>query len=290
MKSHNFATRELRQRHRSRMHRMDAVNDPGITTFTNTAASSSALATSEAPVVKVVARSGQAASSISRADNAELFRNSFLETGPSPGPAHSDTTMSAASAHDWPANERLAASLVAQVAVGDERALAKLYDSTSRMVYGLCLRVVKDPTAAEDITLETYLQLWRTAGSYDPARGSVTAWLLTVVRSRSIDWLRARKARRADLEQNLDDVFSLKDHRPSPEHASIEASRTRVIREAMAGLPDDQRRAIELTYFSGLSHSEIAVHTGLPLGTVKTRIRLGMMRLRELLGPHAEGL
>ncbi len=154
----------------------------------------------------------------------------------------------------------------------------------------LCLRIVKDPTAAEDITLEAYLQLWRTAESYDPVRGSVTAWLLTVVRSRAIDWLRSRKARRADLEQDVDGVFNLKDQRPSPEHVSIEASRTRVIRGAMAELPDDQRRAIELTYFSGLSHTEIAMQTGLPLGTVKTRIRLGMMRLRELLGPHAEGL
>ena len=135
--------------------------------------------------------------------------------------------MSAASVHDWPDNERLAASLIAQVAAGDERALGRLYDATSRMVYGLCLRIVNDHSAAEDITLETYLQLWRTAESYDPVRGSVTAWLLTVVRSRAIDWLRARKARRADLEQNLDDVFHLKDHRPGPEHASIEADRTK---------------------------------------------------------------
>jgi RNA polymerase sigma-70 factor (ECF subfamily) len=152
------------------------------------------------------------------------------------------------------------------------------------------LRIVKDPSAAEDIVLEAYLQLWRTAPSYDPVRGTVTAWLLTVARSRAIDWLRARKARRADLEQNLDDVFDLHDKRPSPEHHSIESSRDRIIRDVMAELPAEQRRAIELTYFSGLSHSEIALHTGLPIGTVKTRIRLGMIRLRELLGPYAEGL
>jgi RNA polymerase sigma-70 factor (ECF subfamily) len=195
--------------------------------------------------------------------------------------------MSAGSAIDWPENERLAASLIAKVATGDERALACLYDSTSRMAYGLCLRIVKDPSAAEDITLETYLQLWRTAKTYNPVRGTVTAWLLTVVRSRAIDWLRARKARRAEFEQNLDDVFDLHDHRPSPERVSIDSSRARIIRDVMADLPAEQRNAIELTYFGGMSHSEIAAHTGLPIGTVKTRIRLGMMRLRELLGPYA---
>jgi len=198
--------------------------------------------------------------------------------------------MSPDSAVAWSENERIAATLISRVAAGDERALAQLYDATSRMVYGLCLRIVKDAAAAEDITLEAYLQLWRTAASYDPIRGTVSAWLLTVVRSRAIDWLRARKARRADLEQNLDEVFDLSDDRPSPESVSIESGRTRIIRDAMLELPAEQRRAIELTYFSGLSHSEIAVQTGLPLGTVKTRIRLGMMRLRELLGPYAEGL
>lgn len=198
--------------------------------------------------------------------------------------------MSADLAPNWPEHERLAASLIAKVAAGDERALGQIYDTTSRIVYGLCLRIVKDPSAAEDITLEAYLQLWRTAPNYDPLRGTVTAWLLTVARSRAIDWLRARKSRRADLEQNLDDVFDLQDKRPTPEHTSIDSSRNRIIRDVMAELPAEQRRAIELTYFPGLSHSEIALQTGLPIGTVKTRIRLGMMRLRELLGPYAEGL
>ena len=157
-------------------------------------------------------------------------------------------------------------------------------------MFGLCLRIVKDPSAAEDITLEAYLQVWRTAGSYDPVRGTVSAWLLTVVRSRAIDWLRARKSRRADMEQDLDEVFELQDLRPSPERSSIEAGRRRIIQDAMAELPDEQRRAIELTYFAGLSHSEIALQTGLPIGTVKTSIRLGVIRLRELLGPYEEGL
>ena len=200
------------------------------------------------------------------------------------------SSMAASSAPDWPENERASAALMSQVALGDERALAQLYDRTSRMVYGLCLRIVKDPSAAEDITLEAYLQVWRTAESYDPLRGTVSAWLLTVVRSRAIDWLRARKARRADMEQEFDEVFDIPDLRKTPEEASLDAGRCRIVRNAMAELPDEQRRAIEMTYFSGLSHSEIALKTGLPLGTVKTRIRLGMMRLRELLAPYQGGL
>jgi RNA polymerase sigma-70 factor (ECF subfamily) len=198
--------------------------------------------------------------------------------------------MSTSPPLNWNENHRATAILVSQIAHGDDRALAQLYDTTSRLVYGLCLRIVRDPSAAEDITLEAYMQLWRTAESYDPVRGTVLAWLLTVVRSRAIDWLRARKARRADLEETLDGVFDIQDTRPSPESASIDAGRSRIIRDAMTELPKEQRSAIELTYFSGLSHSEIAGQTGLPIGTVKTRIRLGMMRLRELLGPYAEGL
>jgi RNA polymerase sigma-70 factor (ECF subfamily) len=200
------------------------------------------------------------------------------------------SSMAASSALEWPENERMYAALIPQIAEGDDHALAHLYDRTSRMVYGLCLRIVKDPSAAEDITLEAYLQVWRTAESYDPGRGTVSAWLLTVVRSRAIDWLRARKARRADLEQDLDEVFELQDLRPSPERASMDSGRTRIIQNAIAELPEEQRRAIELTYFAGLSHSEVALQTGLPIGTVKTRVRLGVIRLRELLGPYGEGL
>ena len=241
-------------------------------------------------VIENEANAGHPSPSSMGADNTFAVRNKAQRHVFAVGSVQTVSPMSAGSALDWPENERVASSLIVRVAAGDERALAQLYDATSRMVYGLCLRIVKDPSAAEDITLEAYLQLWRTAESYDPLRGTVSAWLLTVVRSRSIDWLRARKARRADLEQNLEEVFDLRDRRPSPEHASIDASRARIIRDAMSELPPDQRNAIELTYFSGLSHSEIALHIGLPIGTVKTRIRLGMMRLRELLGPYGEGL
>lgn len=191
---------------------------------------------------------------------------------------------------DWSRDDRDLTGLVTAVAQGNERALAQLYDRTSRTVYGLALRILGDPASAEDITLEVYLQVWRTAESYDPARGTVAAWLVTLVRSRAIDWLRSRRGRGRELEDSLPEAGGLPDGRPSPEVITIEAGRARAVRSALAELPPEQRRAVELAYFSGMSHREIAERIELPLGTVKTRIRLGMLRLRELLGPYAEGL
>lgn len=138
--------------------------------------------------------------------------------------------------------------------------------------------------------MEVYLQVWRTAGSYDASRGSASAWLVTLARSRAIDYLRSRLARRATMERDLEEVFDLSDPRPDPENESMQSARARVIREAMEKLPEEQREALAMTYFSGLTHAEIAGQTGLPLGTVKTRIRSGMRRLRELLGPFGGAL
>lgn len=191
---------------------------------------------------------------------------------------------------DWAQEEHSLAAVVAQVAQGDERSLGQLYDRTSRLVYGLALRILGDAGAAEDVTMEVFMQVWRTAESYQAGRGSVSAWLVTLARSRSIDWLRSKRGRSQELEHPLDEVTGLQDSRPTPESTSIVAGRTRIVHGAMAGLPAEQRHVIELAFFSGLSHSEIAHRVALPLGTVKTRIRLGMLRLRELLGPYAEGL
>jgi RNA polymerase sigma-70 factor (ECF subfamily) len=187
-------------------------------------------------------------------------------------------------------NNREMESLVARMAGGEEHALACLYDSTNRIVYGLALRILGEPSSAEDVTMEVYLQVWRTAGSYDPERGTVLSWLATLVRSRAIDSFRRRKARRTELEENVDEVANLRDSRPDPELASVESGRSRIVQKAMAQLSPDQREAIELAYFSGLTHVEAAVQMGLPLGTVKTRIRNGMLNLRKLLGPYAEVL
>ena len=197
--------------------------------------------------------------------------------GVSPGPE------SAQDAGYW-------AALVARIADGDEVALARLYDSMNRLVYGMALRIVREPSAAEDVTLEVFLQVWRTAAKYASSRGTVASWLATLARSRSIDWLRSPQARFVQQSNPLEEVAGLSDGAPDPEYSSIEAGRTRVIRRTMQTLPPEQRQTIELALFSGLSHSEIAGRLGLPLGTVKARIRLGMSRLRESLVGYAEGI
>ena len=158
------------------------------------------------------------------------------------------------------------------------------------MVYGLALRILGESPSAEEILFEVYLQVWRTAGNFDPNRGKVTSWLVSMTRSRAIDALRARQARGGKIAQSLDQVSDLQDRRSGPEGDSIRKSREQVIRKSLDELPADQRNPIELAYFSGLTHGEIASHTGAPLGTVKTRIRSGMARLRELLAPYGERL
>jgi RNA polymerase sigma-70 factor (ECF subfamily) len=193
-------------------------------------------------------------------------------------------------ATDWSEEERSWSVLMTRIAAGDEDALTQLYDSTSRMVYGLALRILGDSSVAEEVMMEVYLQVWRTVKTYDPGRGKVSSWLVSLTRSRSIDALRSRRARQTNFESSIDEISDPRDMRSGPERLSIETSQTHIIQKAFAELPEDQRRAIELAYFSGLTHSEIAAHIGSPLGTVKTRIRLGMVRLRELLAPYAEGL
>jgi RNA polymerase sigma-70 factor (ECF subfamily) len=158
------------------------------------------------------------------------------------------------------------------------------------MVFGLALRILGESPSAEEILFEVYLQVWRTAGNFDPNRGKVTSWLVSMTRSRAIDALRARQARGSKVAQSLDEASDLQDRRSGPEGHSIQKSREQVIRKFLQELPADQRKAIELAYFSGLTHGEIAAHTGMPLGTIKTRIRSGMVRLRELLGPYQERL
>ena len=176
------------------------------------------------------------------------------------------------------------AVLVERMAQGDDAALAALYDATSATVHGLALRIVRDPGAAEEVTIDVYSQAFRQAGSYDAQRGNPWAWLLTMARSRAIDRLRAERSR-VQRQQPLETVGDLPGLDPDPEAASHLAERGRLVRAALAGLPPDQRQAIEIAYFTGLSHSEIAARLGQPVGTVKTRIRAAMMRLRESLTP-----
>jgi RNA polymerase sigma-70 factor (ECF subfamily) len=176
-------------------------------------------------------------------------------------------------------------ALLQQSANGDQLAVAELYDTTSSLVFGLALRILGERAAAEDVVVEVYAQVWTQAKTYDPQRGSPLSWLLTLTRSRAIDMLRARN--RLLGGASLEAVGNVQDAAPDPEEASSITERRRVVRNALESLNEDQRRVIELAYFADLSHTEIAVRLGQPLGTVKTRIRMGLLRLCELLGPLA---
>jgi RNA polymerase sigma-70 factor (ECF subfamily) len=176
------------------------------------------------------------------------------------------------------------AALVARMADGDDFALATLYDVTSPTVHGLVLRIVRDTGAAEEVTIDAYTQAFRQAAHYDSHRGSPWAWLLTIARSRAIDRVRAER-RRTQAQQPLETLAGLAGDDPDPEASSSLTERARLVRAALARLSPDQRQAIEIAYFSGLSQSEIAERLGHPIGTVKTRIRTGLMRLREALTP-----
>ena len=175
-------------------------------------------------------------------------------------------------------------SLVQRIATGDQAALAALYDATSRLVYGLVLRVLGDPSSAEEVLLDVYTQVWRQATSYDTNRGAPLAWLTTIARSRAIDRLRSGWQDQ-QRKESLDTLGDAPAGAASPEDATVASERQRFVRAALNSLTPEQREVIELAYYSGLSHSEIAAKLNQPLGTVKTRTRLGMMKLREALGP-----
>ena len=180
------------------------------------------------------------------------------------------------------AGDRRLAELIRAVAGGDQQALAALFDATSRTVYGLLLRILGDAGAAEEVMLDVYTQVWRQAGVYSEGRGSPLAWLTTIARSRAIDRLRSGSFERRRVD-SLDAAAERASDARGVEEQAAAGETGRRVRAALAALPPEQREVIELAYYGGMSHGEIAAHTGHPLGTVKTRTRLGMIRLREML-------
>lgn len=186
------------------------------------------------------------------------------------------------------AAERELGVLVASIATGDQAAMAALYDQTNRVVYGLALRILRDPSAAEEATLDVYMQVWRKASTYDVSRGNPSAWLLCMARTRALDRLRSSASAR-NAETSLEDSpIERAVATDNPEASTLATERQHIVRAALDRLSPEQRVVIEVAYFSGLSHSEIAEKLSLPLGTVKTRIRLGMEKLREYLAPLSD--
>ena len=173
------------------------------------------------------------------------------------------------------------AGLLVRAARGDESAFAQLYDATAARAYGLALRVVRDPAQAEEITQESYLDIWRQASRYDAGRGSALSWMLTIVHRRAVDRVRAAEAetRRETAYEERNRPVS-HDTTAEAAHASLDAHR---VRTALAGLTPIQREAVELAYLGGYTHTEVASMLDLPVGTAKTRIRDGLIRLRDVM-------
>jgi RNA polymerase sigma-70 factor, ECF subfamily len=167
-------------------------------------------------------------------------------------------------------------SLVSAIRVGDQNAMAALYDRYSAVVYSVALRVLGETGAAEDVQQDVFMQLWRNPGAFDSSRGNLGAWLAVISRNRAIDTLRKRRPQ-DDIE---DVVLSV-----VPDMAG-DADRARIatrVRDLLAAMPPAQRTALEMAYYEGLTHTEIASKTGEPLGTIKTRIRAGLIALRKAL-------
>ena len=179
--------------------------------------------------------------------------------------------------------------LIARAAAGDERAVAQLYDRYGQVLYAVAYRIVGERADAEEVVLDAFSQAWRDATRFDDARGSVAGWLTTIARSRALDLVRARSRREritaSAAAQGLESVPAMGGRPPDPSIGVDDAERRRQVQLALEALSPPQRRAIELAYFEGLSQSEIAELLQEPLGTIKTRVRLGMQKLRECLRP-----
>jgi RNA polymerase sigma-70 factor (ECF subfamily) len=172
------------------------------------------------------------------------------------------------------------AALAQRLLRQDVRAFEQLYDRHSRIVYGLVLRILQQAGTAEEVVQDIFLQLWRNASRYDSSRGPFLPWLLTLARNRALDHLRLkseRQRRREDQTEELPPAIALPDY----EAGLDQMRRATRVRELMSALQPQQRRAIELAYFEGMSHSEIAEKLQEPLGTVKSWIRNGLLKLKE---------
>jgi RNA polymerase sigma-70 factor (ECF subfamily) len=175
------------------------------------------------------------------------------------------------------------------VAGGDSDALAVLYDRHAAVVFALCLRILRSAEEAEEVLEDVFWQLWQRADRFQPSRGSALAYLLTLARSRAIDRLRTRDRRHRLRDQLPGSMAESAPVPPSPYIETLARERRARLGLALAALPPPQREAVELSFLEGLSHPEISARLGEPLGTIKTRIRSGLLRLRDSLGGAPRG-
>jgi len=185
-------------------------------------------------------------------------------------------------------------ALVERMAAGDDRALGELYDRYGGMAYALAVAIVAERADAEEVVADAFGQAWRTGPQFDPGRGSVAAWLATITRTRALDLLRARGRRARALERAAQAGTSglaapLAEMAVAPDRGAEQQEAKRLVRHCLAELPEAQRRVIELAYFGGLTQTEIATELQEPLGTVKTRMRAAMEKLRGSLAPLLAG-
>jgi RNA polymerase sigma-70 factor (ECF subfamily) len=174
------------------------------------------------------------------------------------------------------------AALLARIAQGDREAFGRFYDAFAGLALGLIRRILRDPAASEKVLQEVFWQIWQEAARYDPRRGSPEAWVVMRSKTRAIDRLRAIRRREKTFVAPVDESVARSSETPG-ENPGVAAETKGLVRSALDGLPEPQRRVVELAFFEGLTQSEIASRLGKPLGTVKTRARLGLERLRSLM-------
>ncbi len=177
--------------------------------------------------------------------------------------------------------------LIALVARREEAALGQIYDRYGGLVYTIALRVTGDRQTAEEVVQDVFQSVWQTAAGYQPGRGACAAWLVGIARHRAIDAIRSKRERARTREQTMGPDAPL-EIPGGPDPAASDFDTREAVRSALAALPPAQRQAVELAFYGGLTRVEIAERLGEPLGTVKTRLRLGMLKLRDLLRPLAE--
>lgn len=172
--------------------------------------------------------------------------------------------------------------LIEQIARGDQAAFGRLYDDVAPLVYTAVKRVLRDPAMSEEVTQEVFMELWATADRFDPHRGGVATWVTTMARRRAVDRVRSEQAHRRRMDREA--ALAVTNAPYAPEETVVLASNADDLRRALFDLPDDQRQVIELAFLDGHSHTAIAEHLDVPLGTVKGRVRSGLKRLSVAIG------